>query len=76
MEPEIRAYLVRIANTIAIVLSWMVINSSAGIMHHYAFMEERLSLGNIIFYTWLILSGIWVTWYLIRLWSKPLNIPK
>jgi len=76
LEPEIREYLIRIVNTIGIVILWMIINSTTGIMLGYAFMDGGLTLGNVIFYAWLLLSSAFVIRHLIKLWSKPLNIPK
>lgn len=75
MEPEVRAYLIRILNTISIGLLWMISNSTPGIMYGYAFWDKQLKLGNIIFYGWFIISFIFLIWYLIKLWKKPLNIP-
>jgi hypothetical protein len=75
MEPEVRAYLLRIVNTLSFGLLWMAINSTIGIMFDYAFIHERISTGNIIFYAWFIISLALLIWYLVRLWNKPLNIP-
>ncbi len=76
MEPEVAAYLRRILTTLSVGLSWMIINTTAGIMYNYAFIENKISTGNIIFYCWFIISGIFFVRYIIRLWSKPLNIPQ
>ena len=76
MEPEVRAYLIRIVNTLALGILWMVLNSTAGIMYDLAFIHDKISLGNILFYIWLITSFIFLVRHFIRMWSKPLNIPK
>jgi hypothetical protein len=75
LEPEVRAYLIRILNTLSVGLLWMISNSTAGIMYGYAFWEKKMKLGNIIFYIWFIISLALLLWYMIRLWKKPLNIP-
>jgi len=76
LEPEVRAYLVRILNTISVSVLWLIICTTAGIQFDYAFINETISIGNIVYYIWLVLSlGLYI-WYLIRLWSKPLNIPE
>lgn len=74
MEPEVRAYLIRIVNTISMSLLWMIINTTAGIKFGYAYWEKHFTLGNTVFYAWLIISFIVIIWYMKRLWSKPLNI--
>ncbi len=71
MEPEIRAFLQRIALTILGLLLWMSINSTIGIMYNYAFFEGRISIGNIIFYVWLVVSFIALIWFYSKLWKKP-----
>jgi ABC-type maltose transport system permease subunit len=76
LEPEVRAYLVRILNTMSLALIWMIINSTVGIMLEYAFIQGPISIGNILFYLWLIASTIALVLYLIKLWRKPLNIPQ
>ncbi len=74
MEPDIRDFLVRIANTLGIFSIWMIVNVTFGIKLGYAFWGNHFTIGNLIFYIWLIVSLILLVWYLKRLWSKPLNI--
>lgn len=70
MEPEIRAFLIRIIQTISLVLFWMLTNSLFGIKMGYMFWDEKITLGNIIYYVLMIASGIWVFWYLRRKWKR------
>ncbi|MDE3143180.1 MAG: hypothetical protein KGL19_03435 [Bacteroidota bacterium] len=76
MEPEVRAYLIRIVNSISIIVVWLISNTTAGIQFGYAFVEQKITAGNIIFYLWLLISTIIFIWLMIRLWKKPLNIPE
>ncbi|MBN8837447.1 MAG: hypothetical protein J0I09_09320 [Sphingobacteriia bacterium] len=73
MEPAAKAYLLRIIHTISLGLLWLVVNSTAGIMYGYAFPKEKIAAGNIIFYCWFAVSFICYLWFVIRLWSKPLD---
>ena len=73
MEPEVRQYLIRILNTLSVGLLWMVINSTLGIMYDLAFVHEHITTGNILFYIWFILSFGAFLWWVIRLWSKPID---
>jgi ABC-type glycerol-3-phosphate transport system permease component len=72
MEPEIKAFLLRIMYSVFTVICWMVINATAGIMYGFGFIEKKISLGNILFYLWL--AGSFYLLYRIyhRLWTKPL----
>ncbi|HEX3025403.1 MAG TPA: hypothetical protein VHP12_09345 [Chitinophagaceae bacterium] len=76
MEPEVRAYLVRILNSISYTVVWLISNTTAGIQFGYAFIEQKITAGNIIFYLWLLISTVIFIWLMIRLWKKPLNIPE
>lgn len=73
MEPGVREYLLRIVNTLSFGLLWMAVNSTAGIMYQLAFVEEKIQLKNVLFYLFLIMSFTALMWYIIRLWSKPID---
>jgi hypothetical protein len=73
MEPEVRAFLIRVANSIFVGLGWMAINSTLGIMYDFAFIHGKLSLANILFYIWFVASLALLLWFYIRLWKKPLQ---
>ncbi|TSA63104.1 MAG: hypothetical protein D4R41_01595 [Sediminibacterium sp.] len=75
MDPVVSEYLKRILNTISFTVLWMAINSTAGIMYQFAYLQEGASIQveNILFYLWLIVSFLALLYYLIRLWKKPLN---
>ena len=70
MEEDAVAFLKRISMSILIGIVWMGINSTAGIMFDLAFVHDKISAGNIIFYIWFILSISAMIWLYIRLWGK------
>lgn len=76
MEPEVAAFLKRILTTIGIVLFWLGINSTAGIMFGYAFIEDGIKLGNIIFYIWLVVSLPIVFLWLKKMWSEKIEFDR
>lgn len=76
MEPGVKQYLVRILNTLALGLLWMAINSTLGIMYDLAFVHERVTTGNIIFYIWFVISLVAYLWWVIHVWSKPIDFEK
>ncbi|MBV9988937.1 MAG: hypothetical protein JO301_14760 [Chitinophagaceae bacterium] len=73
MEPGVKKYLIRIVNTLSLGLLWMALNSTFGIMYDYAFIHDRLSIGNILFYTWFLASLTAFLWWVVKIWSKPIN---
>jgi hypothetical protein len=73
LEPNIFAFLKRIINTMAYVLLWLAINSTAGIMYGWGFVETSFGLGNAIFYVWLVTSFCFLRLLLKKMWRKPLH---
>lgn len=73
MEPEVKEFLRRIIMTLSLGLLWMLINSTAGIMYGYAFFDNGLRVGNILFYIWFLASLAVLIWYMYKLWTKPIE---
>jgi hypothetical protein len=71
-EPETRAYLKRIIKSIFITLPWMMTNIMAGLYYEYAIIHEKISTGNILFYSFFLVSFVALIWYLIKLWKGHL----
>jgi hypothetical protein len=70
MEPDVRAFLVRIANSIAMVLLWMLVNMVAGIKYNLAFFEQAPKWYNYLYYVWLVGSLALLLWYLKNKWKN------
>lgn len=73
MEPEIRAFLVRIANSIAMTLLWMLVNMMAGIRYNLAFFDREPQWYNYLYYVWFLGSLALLLLYLKKKW-KHTNI--
>ena len=69
MEDETREFLVRILNTVAIVLLWMMANVFIGIYKGYAFFEETPNWTNYTYYVFLVISLIALVIHLKRKWK-------
>ena len=69
MEPEMKNFLAKIATSISWVLLWMLVNSTVGIGFNFAFFETSPSIGNYIFYVWLVGSFIFLVVYLSKKWK-------
>lgn len=73
MEPEVKEFLKRIMLSIFFGFTWMMINIIAGIKYNYAFVEGGITMGNVIFYTWFLVSFGLLLFFFRRLWRKPLE---
>ena len=69
MEPDVRNFLARIANSLAIGLLWMLINTTLGIGLNLAFFENKPSVGNYIFYVWFLTSLVALLFYYKKKWK-------
>jgi hypothetical protein len=69
MEDETRDFLMRILNTISMVLIWMLLMVFFGFYKDYAFFEARLNWTNYLFYTLALISFIMLIIYLRRKWK-------
>ena len=56
MEPEASAFLRRVGNSLAIGFVWLAVNATAAIKGDNAFIGDHLTIGNVLFYTWFIIS--------------------
>lgn len=66
MEPEAAAFLRRVANSLAIGFVWLAVNATAAIKGDNAFIGDHITIGNVLFYIWFIISIV----ILVRLYKK------
>lgn len=69
MEPEVKKYLKKVMNSVFIGLLWLSLNVLGGLYWDYAIVSGGLSLGNIIFYVWFILSLAFLLRYYYKVWK-------
>ncbi len=69
MEDDTRAFLVRIMQTVSLVMLWMLVNVYIGIYKDYGFFEERPNWTNYLFYAFLIITFILLLRHLRRKWK-------
>jgi hypothetical protein len=68
MEEDTRAFLIRILQTVSIVLLWMMINTFLGLYKNYGFFEDRPGWKNYLFYAFFIISLVVLLIHLKRKW--------
>jgi len=69
MEDETKAFLIRIMQTISLVLLWMLINVFIGIYKDYAFFENRPNWTNYLYYAFFLISLFFLIVHLRRKWK-------
>jgi hypothetical protein len=69
MEDETKNFLVRIIQTISLVLIWMLLNVYFGIYKDYAFFEDRPNWINYLFYFLSLISLVLLLRHLWRKWK-------
>jgi len=74
MEPQLLQFLNRIMRTIGLVVFWMTLNSTIGLMWRYAYVGNHWQLGNIVYYIFLLLSLLGLLYVLYKIWRHPIGI--
>lgn len=69
MEEETRAFLILIANTISLVLLWMMLNVFVGIYWGFGFFEISPDWKNWLFYGWFVISFFFLLRHLKKKWK-------
>ena len=69
MEPEVTAFLIKIVQSISMVMLWMLVNMTIGIYYGLAFVEDDITLSNVLYGIFLIASFMFLFIYLKRKWK-------
>jgi hypothetical protein len=69
MEPDVKKFFTKIANSLSVGLLWLLINSTIGIGFNYAFFEGKPTLKNYLFYGWFVVSLVLLLLYLLKKWK-------
>lgn len=68
MEPEAAAFLRRVGNSLALGFLWLAINATAAIKGDNAFIGDHLTIGNVLFYIWFIISIVILVFLYKKIW--------
>jgi len=69
MEEDTKAFLVRVMQTVSIVLLWMMINVFLGIYKNYGFFDDRPDWTNYLYYAFFLISLTALIIHLKRKWK-------
>ena len=70
MDPEVKKYFIKILYSLSIGLLWMALNTTAGIYWEMAIISNGLSILNVLFFVWLLLSLAALLYYYYRTWRS------
>jgi ABC-type sugar transport system permease subunit len=67
-EIDVQKFLQRIVWSVTLVIVYLVINFTFGLMFGWLFFEGSPVRGNYIYYAWVLASTIGVVYLLIKMW--------
>ena len=73
IEPEVRDFLKRVLQTVSTGMLFLLVNMTFGLYFNWAFYEQQITLGNIIYYCFFISSFTALLYYYHRLWKQRLS---
>jgi hypothetical protein len=71
IEPETKRYLKKIMQTVFVGLFWMFANVIVGIFLELGFVNNGLTLSNILYFSISFITLVLLVWYFIKMWSAP-----
>ena len=69
MEPEVKAFLALIINSLAMALLWMMVNMTAGIYFNLAFFDDHVTIWNIVYYIFFLTTLVLLIMYFRKKWK-------
>lgn len=70
MEPEVRRFLQKVVWTLTGALLWLTVNMYLGIYKELAFPANRITVWNIVFYAFVLITLAILILYFFRLWRN------
>ena len=69
MEPEVKAFLLMIVQTLSMSMLWLLVNMTAGIYFNLGFFEGSPSIWNILYYVFFLASFVLLIMYFRKKWK-------
>ncbi len=70
MEPDVRDFFKRIVWSVTLVLVYMMVIITAGLYANWFFFYDAPTLGNYIFYGWVLISTAGIIFLLMKWWKR------
>ncbi|MDB5247724.1 MAG: hypothetical protein JWQ40_2118 [Segetibacter sp.] len=69
MEPEMVAFLKRVGKSLTVGFIWLAINATAAIKGDNAFIGNHITIANVVFYAWFVISIIVMVIIFKKMWG-------
>lgn len=69
-EPETKKYLLKVLNSFAIGMLWLILNVLGGLYWGFGIVDKKISVYNILFFLWFISSLLALLYYYYSRWKK------
>jgi phosphatidylglycerophosphate synthase len=73
IEPEVKDFLRRVMQTVSVGMLFLLIHMTFGLYLNWGFYEGQISIGNIIYYIFLLTSFAAMIYYFYQLWKDRLK---
>ena len=70
VDPEIKKYFRQIVNSVSVGSFWLLILMLFGLYFRFGIVENGLSVGNIVFYIFFLVSLVAYIYFLYKVWRK------
>jgi membrane protein DedA with SNARE-associated domain len=70
MEPEVRRFLQKVVWTLTGALLWLTVNMYIGVYKELAFPVSKITVWNILFYVFALVTLVLLIIYYFRLWKN------
>ena len=75
MEPEMAAFLRRVGKSLSIGFCWLAITATAAVKGDNAFITDHVTIGNILFYLWIVISILILIKIFRKMWVQENTEP-
>jgi hypothetical protein len=69
-DPDVKKFLLRVLNSVSLVLLWMMSCATAGIYYKLGYTNGRPLIYTILFYAGMVVSLLFLLRYLNNTWKK------
>lgn len=76
IEPEVKDFLKRVLQTVSMGMLFLLIHMTFGLYLNWGFFEEKMTLGNLIYYVFFAGSLTGLLYYYYKMWKGHLTDKK
>ena len=69
-DPDVKKFLLKVLNSVSLVLLWMMACATAGIYFELGYTNSKPVIYTILFYSGMIISLLFLLLYLYKTWKK------